>query len=137
MSNLENCQKSGNMQEGELRAKDLLASKASGKKGEKQILKAKKTGNSIRKTKSKAQAGSQNKTLVGIKTFFNDKADKKEENTPQKEPEAQTNGEDRPVKQEFIIKPYQPEDQQKTTEGENEVATHTSIQQNDVEGCSN
>ena len=127
MSNLENCQKSGNMMDSEKKNKDLLGSKASKAKSEKPSLKAKKTGNSIKKTKSKVQTTPGNsKSLVGIKTFLNNGTGKEETNSPAKERESSVVLEERPVKQEFIVKPFQPEEQ-KIEEAQNEDANHTSI----------
>ena len=56
ISNMENCQKSGNMKDSPEKAKDLLDSLTSIDKPNSNVLKPKKTGNSIRKQKSKAQA---------------------------------------------------------------------------------
>ena len=127
MSNLENCQKSGNMKDSEKKNKDLLGSKASKVKSEKPSLKAKKTANSIKKTKSKVQTTPGNsKSLVGIKTFLNNGTGKEETNSPAKEGESSVVLEERPVKQEFIVQPFQPEEQ-KIEEAQNEEANHTSI----------
>ena len=121
----------------EKKNKDLLGSKASKAKSEKPSLKAKKTGNSIKKTKSKVQTTPGNsKSLVGIKTFLNNGTSKEETNSPAKERESSVVLEERPVKQEFIVKPFQPEEQ-KIEEAQNEDANHTSIQQNDPEAPSN
>ena len=127
MSNLENCQKSGNMMDSEKKNKDPFESKVSKAKSEKPSLKAKKTGNSIKKTKSKVQTTPGNsKSLVGIKTFLNNGTSKEETNSPAKERESSVVLEERPVKQEFIVKPFQPEEQ-KIEEAQNEDANHTSI----------
>jgi hypothetical protein len=127
MSNLENCQKSGNMMDSEKKNKDLLGSKASKVKSEKPTLKSKKTANSIKKTKSKVQTTQGNsKTLVGIKTYLNNGTGKEEINSPTKEEKNPEIPEERPVKQEFIIKPFQDEEQ-KIEEPINEDGNHTSI----------
>ena len=115
------------MKDSEKKNKDLLGSKASKVKSEKPSLKAKKTANSIKKTKSKVQTTPGNsKSLVGIKTFLNNGTGKEETNSPAKEGESSVVLEERPVKQEFIVQPFQPEEQ-KIEEAQNEEANHTSI----------
>ena len=94
------------MKDSQKKNKDLLKTKALGVKSEKPSLKAKKTGNSIRKTKSKAQGSAQYKTLVGIKSFFPNEGGKEEVASPAKEHEIPPFRADSPVKQEFIVRPF-------------------------------
>lgn len=109
--NNENCHLSGNMEESSNKTKDLTDSKASSKKAIKTRQLPKKTGNSIKKIKSKAQTQAKKQTLVGIKSLINNGSSKQEEKSLPKEEETQVNGDERPVKQEFIVPPFKPEEQ--------------------------